>query len=138
MFVSTYVSLDNSFPSVRQEPSFGPWKGSPFLPRLGQEDPLEKKMATHLSILAWRIPWSLAGHSLWGCQELDTTERLTHTRVLEGFPGGSSVESCSARDTVPSLGWEDPLEKEMATYSSIIAWGFPWTEELQSMESQRV
>ena len=30
-FVSTYVSSDNSFPSVRQEPSFGPWKGSPFL-----------------------------------------------------------------------------------------------------------
>ena len=30
-FVSTCVSLDNSFPSVRQEPSFGPWKGSPFL-----------------------------------------------------------------------------------------------------------
>ena len=37
---------------------------------------------------------------------------------------------------VPSLGWEDPLEKEMATYSSILAWKIPWTEEpggLQSM-----
>ena len=34
---------------------------------LGQEDPLEKEMATHASILAWRIPWteSLAGYSLW-------------------------------------------------------------------------
>ena len=34
---------------------------------LGQEDPLEKVMATHASILAWRIPWteSLAGYSLW-------------------------------------------------------------------------
>ena len=94
-------------------------------------------MATYSSILAWRIPWSLAGHSLWGCQELDTTERLTHTRVLEGFPGGSSVESCSARDTVPSLGWEDPLEKEMATYSSILAWRIARTKEpggLQSIE----
>ena len=30
---------------------------------------------------------------------------------------------------VPSLGWEDPLEKEMATHSSILAWKFPWTEE---------
>ena len=29
---------------------------------------------------------------------------------------------------VLSLGWEDPLEKEMATHSSILAWGFPWTE----------
>ena len=30
---------------------------------------------------------------------------------------------------VPSLGWEDPLEKEMATHSSILAWRIPWTEE---------
>ena len=42
---------------------------------------------------------------------------------------------------VPSLGWEDPLEKEMATHSSILAWRIPWTEEpggLQSMESKKV
>ena len=42
---------------------------------------------------------------------------------------------------VQSLGWEDPLEKEMATHSSILAWTTPWTEEpdmLQSMGSQRV
>ena len=42
---------------------------------------------------------------------------------------------------VRSLGWEVPLEKEMATYSSTLAWKIPWTEEpgmLQSMESQRV
>ena len=42
---------------------------------------------------------------------------------------------------VQSLGWEDPLEKEMATYSSILAWKIPWTEEpdrLQFMGSQRV
>ena len=40
-----------------------------------------------------------------------------------------------------SLGWEDSLEKGMATHSSIIAWRIPWTEEpgkLQSMELQRV
>ena len=40
---------------------------------------------------------------------------------------------------VQSLGWEDPLEKEMATHSSILAWEIPWTEEpgrLQSMGSQ--
>ena len=37
---------------------------------------------------------------------------------------------------IPSLGWEDPLEKEMAAYSSILAWIIPWAEEpggLQSM-----
>ena len=42
---------------------------------------------------------------------------------------------------VQSLGWEDPLEKEMATHSSNLAWKIPWTEEpggLQAMESQRV
>ena len=42
---------------------------------------------------------------------------------------------------VRSLDWEDSLEKEMATYSSILAWKIPWTEELgrlQSMGSQRV
>jgi len=42
---------------------------------------------------------------------------------------------------VLSLGQEDPLEKEMATHSSILAWRIPWTEEpsgLQSMGSQRV
>ena len=40
-----------------------------------------------------------------------------------------------------SLGWEDPLEKEMAIHSSTLAWKLPWTEEpgrLQSMGSQRV
>ena len=42
---------------------------------------------------------------------------------------------------VQSLGWEDPLEKRMATYSGILAWRILWTEEtgrLQSMGSQRV
>ena len=42
---------------------------------------------------------------------------------------------------IQSLGWEDPLEKEMATHSSILAWRIPWMEEtggLQSMGSQRV
>ena len=42
---------------------------------------------------------------------------------------------------VGSLGWEDPLEKGMATHSSILAWRIPWTEEpgvLQSMVSKRV
>ena len=48
----------------------------------------------------------------------------------------------AVRETrVQSLGWEDPLEKEMATHSSNVAWKIPWTEEpggLQSMGSQRV
>ena len=48
---------------------------------LGQEDPLEKEMATHSSIIAWRIPYgqrSLAGYSPWACKESDTTEVTEH------------------------------------------------------------
>ena len=45
---------------------------------LGWEDLLEKKMATHSSILAWKIPWTEdpVGYSPWGHKELDMTERL--------------------------------------------------------------
>ena len=47
---------------------------------LGEEDPLEKGMATHSSILAWRIPWkrSLEGYSPWGCKELVMIEVTEH------------------------------------------------------------
>ena len=51
------------------------------------------------------------------------------------------MSACNEGDLVRSLGQEDPLEKEMATHSSILAWRIPWTEEpggLQSMGSQRV
>ena len=53
---------------------------------LGQEDPLEKGIATHSSILAWRIPWTEGPsvlHSPWGHKELDTTERLNNKDLLE-------------------------------------------------------
>ena len=52
---------------------------------LGREDPLEKGMATHSSILAWRIPWTEEPGRLqfMGSQELDTTEWLTHIYTLE-------------------------------------------------------
>ena len=41
---------------------------------LGREDSLEKEMATHSSILVWRIPWTEEPGGLWGREELDTTE----------------------------------------------------------------
>ena len=46
------------------------------VPSLGRKDPLQKGMATHLSILAWRIPWTEESGDLrpWGCKELDMTE----------------------------------------------------------------
>ena len=48
---------------------------------LSQEDPLEKEVATHSSILAWEIPWtwkSLEGYSPWGRKESGTTEQLNN------------------------------------------------------------
>ena len=63
-----------------------------------------------------------------------------------GFPSGSVVKNLPAlqemqETRVLSLGWEDSLEEEMATHSSILAWKSPWAEEpvgLQSLGSQRV
>ena len=57
--------------------------------------------------------------------------------VVKNLPANAKAQETRVR----SLGWEDPLEKEMATHSGILAWRIPWTEEpggLQSMGSQRV
>ena len=63
--------------------------------------------------------------------------------LAKGFPGGSEGKHLPARQEtlVQSLGGEDPLVKEMATHSSILAWRIPWMEEsgrLQSTGLQRV
>ena len=63
-----------------------------------------------------------------------------------GFPGGSAVKNLAAMKElqemrVRSLGWEDPLEEDLATPSSVLAWRIPWTGEpggLQSIGLQRV
>ena len=56
--------------------------------------------------------------------------------------GSDGKASAAMQETrVQSLGWEDPLEEEMAAHSSILAWKIPWTKDpgrLQSMGSQRV
>ena len=66
----------------------------------------------------------------------------TTTKVIDFFGGSDSKESAyNARELDLFLGWEDPLEKGMATHSSILVWRAPWTEEaggLQSMGLQRV
>ena len=59
-----------------------------------------------------------------------------------GFPRGSIIKNLLANQEtqVQSLGREDPLKKEMATHSNIVAWKIPWTEEpgrLQSMGSKK-
>ena len=51
---------------------------------LGQADPLEEGMATHFSILAWRISWTeeLEGYSPWGCKKSDITEAIYYTQAV--------------------------------------------------------
>ena len=57
--------------------------------------------------------------------------------LIQGFLGGSEVKNLPIMQEtqVWSLGWEDPLEKEMATHSSIRAWEIPWTEEPGGLQS---
>ena len=67
---------------------------------------------------------------------------LNWVLLTRGFPSGSAVKNLLAlqETRVQSLGWEDPLEKEMTAHPSILAWEIPWTEEpgrLQSMGSQK-
>ena len=74
------------------------------------------------------------GHSPWGRKESGTTERF-HFHFLSCVWASLVAQRLKClpamQETwVQSLGWEDPLEKEMATHSSILAWKIPWTEEL--------
>ena len=73
----------------------------------------------------------LQGHRLQ-CIELSSCWASLVARMLKHLPAKKETP-------VPSLGWEDSLEKEMATHSSTLAWEIPWTEEadgLLSMGSQ--
>ena len=110
-------------------------------------------MATHSSVLAWRIPgtaepgglpsmgshrvghdWSdIAAAAAAAAAPLSLRASLV-AQMVKHLPALWKIQ-------VWSLGQEDPLEKEMAPHSSILAWRIPWTEEpggLQSMELQRV
>ena len=55
---------------------------------------------------------------------------------MQDFPGGSDSKASvyNAGDLVQSLGWEDPLEKEMAIHSTM-AWKIPWTQKLGRLQS---
>ena len=134
---------------------------------LGWEDSLEEEMAAHSTVFLPREfqgQRSLVGSSPWDHKVLDMKEQLStyhqdqnrgdqgeaypgKLTLLESKPGAFLVAQrikhlpAMQETWVRSLGWEDPLEKEMATHSSIPSWRIPWTEEpgrLQSMGSQRV
>ena len=86
---------------------------------MGGEDPLEEGMATHYSILAWRIPWTEEPGGLQSMGLLSRT-RLSDFTLTFHFHA---------------------LEKAMATYSSVLAWRIPGTGEpggLPSMGLHRV
>ena len=79
---------------------------------LGQEDPLEKEMATHSSIHAWKILWTkeLVGYSPWGRKESDATKwlRFTSFHVRKGFPNNSAGKESACNvgelNLIPGLG----------------------------------
>ena len=66
---------------------------------LGQEDPLEEGMATHSSILAWRIQWTEGSGSLrfMGCKELNISETTKHSTA---FTGGAQAKSGGMGDKI--------------------------------------
>ena len=75
-------------------------------------------------------PRSLVCYSPWDRKELDTTEQLHFTSQVVQWPRIFKLPVQETQETgVPSLGWEDPLEKEMVIHPSILAWEIPWTEE---------
>ena len=101
-------------------------------------------MATHSSVLAWRIPGGAWWTAVYGVTLSRTRlKHLSSSSSSRDFPSGSEVKNLlTVQETqVQSLCLEDPLEKEMATHYSILGWKIPWTEEpgrLQSMGSRRV
>ena len=107
-------------------------------------------MATHSSILAYRIPWTeepgglqsmgsqRVGHD-WAT-ELNWTQDSGTDSIHVNYDTHSffraSLVAQMVKNPLPVwetwvwfLGWEDPLEEEMATHSSILAWRIPWTRE---------
>ena len=116
---------------------------------LGWEDPLEKEMATHSSILSWREPWTEepGGLQSMGSQKVRhhwTTNTFTLRELwpLIDFPGGSdgkaSAYSAGDPGSIPGLG-RSPGEGN-GNWLQYFAWKIPWTEEpgrLQSMGSQK-
>ena len=65
---------------------------------------------------------------------------VTFLPMNVGFPGGSDGKetACNAGSPGRSLDLEDPLEKEMAAHSSILAWRIPWTEKPGKLQSMRL
>ena len=109
---------------------------------LGLEVPLEKEMATHSSILAWKIPWTeessrrqfmgsqRVGHD-WATSLRYITRASQVALVVNSLPANAG----DVRDSGSISGSEDPLEEGMATHSSVLAWRILWTEKTGGLQS---
>ena len=113
-----------------------PWTEQPG--RLQSMGSLRATSLSRFTSMHWRRKWqptpvflpgesqgrqSLVGCCLWDCTESDTTEVTQQQQ-----------QQCR-KPRFRFLGWEDPLEKEMATHSSILAWRIPWAEEPERLQS---
>ena len=115
---------------------------------LGPEDALEKELVTYSRILAWKIPWLEEPGQLQSMEsqsvghEWVTSHSLSFYNLYGLFVTQTVKHLPTMWETrVQSLGQEDPLEKEMATHSSILAWKIPWMKDpgrLQSIGLQKV
>ena len=95
---------------------------------LGQEDFLQKEMATHFSTLAWEIPWT---------EEPGRPESMVHKELHKNVHTPIYTKNTVCVYQI----YTEFSEKAMAPHSSTLTWKIPWTEEpggLQSMGSLRV
>ena len=90
------------------------------------------------SCACWTVGLLVLVTSTIKCKNNNNNDNTYVQRL--SFPGGSVVKNLPAvQETwVRSLGWEDPLEKGMATHSSILAWRIPWTELSSRLKSMKI
>ena len=112
-----------------------------------------EEVGTGLALVS--CPWRYAGATLthiklfqltrltvmfWGLSRAGLSEAVSDAQLVNNLPAVQET-TCNERVLGSTLSWEDALEEEMATHSSILAWKIPWTEEpgeLRSIGSQRM
>ena len=104
--------------------------------RVGRNWVIKQQQIIHGNIFHYLIEDCFCTGEDWASSANSISKALTPTYLTLAFPLASLVAQTGKRlpamwDTrVRSLGWEDPLEKEMAAHSSTLAWKIPWTERL--------
>ena len=89
-----------------------------------REDPLEKEMATHSNILAWRVPWTENPMDGGATIFISIVSNKYLLAITSGLPRclSDKESACQYRRYIPgSLDWEDLLEEEKATHSCVLA-----------------